>query len=139
MANPWHALEGVQVSDLGEKYFLFKFFKEVDIHRVIIGSPWTFKNHLLILHRIHENEDPLSIPLVLADWWVQIHYLPPGFIKESMALLFGNFIGKFLDYAMKNLSNGYKNFMHIQVQIDVRKPLKKKKKIMLSESNLRKI
>ncbi|KAH1098557.1 hypothetical protein J1N35_015478 [Gossypium stocksii] len=52
MANIWHPLEGVQISDLGEKRFLFKFFNEVDIHRVITGAPWTFNNHLLIIHRI---------------------------------------------------------------------------------------
>ncbi|KAK5772713.1 hypothetical protein PVK06_049007 [Gossypium arboreum] len=124
MANLWHPLEGVQISDLGDKRYLFNFFNEVDIHRVITGSPWTFNNHLLIFHRIKENDDPLSILLVFSDWWVQIYDLPQGFIRESMAVIFGNFIGKFLEYDLKNLSNGYKNYMHIRVQIDVRKPLK---------------
>ncbi|KAK5794045.1 hypothetical protein PVK06_035237 [Gossypium arboreum] len=79
MANIWHPLEGVQILDLGEKRFLFKFFNEIDISRVIIGAPWTFNNHLLVFHRIGENEDPMDIPLVYSDWWIQIHDLPPGF------------------------------------------------------------
>ncbi|MBA0824892.1 hypothetical protein Goarm_021529 [Gossypium armourianum] len=65
------------------------------------GAPWTFNNHLLIIHRIQENEDPMSIPLVYSDWWVQIHDLPPGFFRDSMAVQFGNFIGKYLEYDMK--------------------------------------
>ncbi|KAK5783633.1 hypothetical protein PVK06_038145 [Gossypium arboreum] len=84
---------------------------------------------------IQENEDPLSIPLVYSDWWVQIHDLPPGFFRESVAVQFGNFISKFLEYDMKQLSNGYKSFLRIRVKIDVRKLLKRRKKIMISESN----
>lgn len=135
MPNIWHPLEGAQNSDLGEKRFLFKFFNEVDIHRVLTEALWTFNSHLLIAHMIQENEDPLSIPLVYSDWWVQIHDLPPGFFRESVTVQFGNFIGKFLEYDMKQLSNGYKSFLRIRVKIDVRKLLKRRKKIMISESN----
>ncbi|KAH1046862.1 hypothetical protein J1N35_037646 [Gossypium stocksii] len=124
LANIWHPLEGVQISNLGGKRFLFKFFNEVDIHRVLTGAPWTFNNHLLIFHRMQENEDPMFIPLFYSDWWVQIHDLPPGVFRESVAVQFGNFISKFSEYDMKQLTNGYKNFLCIRVQIDVRKPLK---------------
>lgn len=76
----------------------------------------------------------MSISLVYSDWWVQIHDLPPGFFRESVVVQFGNFIGKFLEYDTKQLTNGYKNFLRIRVQFDVRKPLKRRKKIMISES-----
>ncbi|MBA0554005.1 hypothetical protein Golob_013139 [Gossypium lobatum] len=36
---------------------------EVEL-RVIVGAPWTFNTHLLIIHRIQENEDPMTIPLM---------------------------------------------------------------------------
>ncbi|KAA3467263.1 nucleolin-like [Gossypium australe] len=83
LANLWHPLEGVKISDLGERRFLFQFFNEIDIMRVITGAPWTFNNHLLIFKRVQENEDPMSIPL-----------------------------------------------------LDVRKPLKRRKKVMLSETTV---
>ncbi|KAK5785675.1 hypothetical protein PVK06_040280 [Gossypium arboreum] len=67
MENIWHPLEGVHISDLGEKRFLFKFFNELNISRVITSAPWTFNNHLLIFHRIQENEDPMFVPLVYPD------------------------------------------------------------------------
>lgn len=115
MANIWHLLEGVQISDLGEKHFLFKFFNELDINQAITGAPWTFNNHLLIFHRIQENEDPMFIPLMYSDWWVQIHNLPPRFSRDLMAVQFGNFIGKYLEYDMKQLSNGYRNYLCVRV------------------------
>ncbi|MBA0649708.1 hypothetical protein Goklo_017242, partial [Gossypium klotzschianum] len=57
LVNVWHLIGGVVISDLDEKRFLFKFYHEVDIERVIKGDPWTFNNHLLIIHRLLENED----------------------------------------------------------------------------------
>lgn len=51
-----------------------------------------------------------------------------------MALQFGNFLGRFLEYDTKQVLYGYRNYMRIRVQIDVRSPLKRKKKIMISAS-----
>ncbi|KAK5845316.1 hypothetical protein PVK06_001487 [Gossypium arboreum] len=118
LANIWHPLEGMQITDLGERLYLFKFFNELDISQVIIGAPWTFNNHLLIFYRIQENEDPMAVPLVFSDWWVQVHDLPPSFFKDLMALQFGNFLGRFLEYDTKQVLYGYRNYMRIRVQID---------------------
>ncbi|MBA0732895.1 hypothetical protein Gogos_016957, partial [Gossypium gossypioides] len=56
MANIWHPLGGVEISDLGEKRFLFRFYHELDIDKVEKGAPWTLNSHLLIFHRLRENE-----------------------------------------------------------------------------------
>ncbi|MBA0650108.1 hypothetical protein Goklo_017581 [Gossypium klotzschianum] len=45
LADLWHPLGGVIISDLGDKRYLFKFFYEVDIKRVIDGIPWGVKVH----------------------------------------------------------------------------------------------
>ncbi|KAH1107539.1 hypothetical protein J1N35_011307 [Gossypium stocksii] len=74
---------------------------------------------------IGENEDPMSVPLVYSNWWIQIHDLPPGFFRESMAVQFGDFLGNFLEYDTKQLSNGNMNYMRIRVKLDVRIPLKR--------------
>ncbi|MBA0853940.1 hypothetical protein Goshw_024188, partial [Gossypium schwendimanii] len=64
MTNLWHSLEGG------------------DIDRVENGVSWTFNNHLLTIHQLKEDEDPLQIPLVTANFWVQVHDLPPGLFSE---------------------------------------------------------
>ncbi|KAK5811257.1 hypothetical protein PVK06_026582 [Gossypium arboreum] len=63
MANLWHLVRGVQVSDLGEKRFLFRFFHKMDLKRVVNGTYWTFNNHLLIIHRLVKEENPLKADL----------------------------------------------------------------------------
>ncbi|KAH1121930.1 hypothetical protein J1N35_005090 [Gossypium stocksii] len=56
---------GIQISNLGDKWFLFRFFYCIDIDRVVNRAPWTFNNHLLVFHRLQVNEDPLLVLLVL--------------------------------------------------------------------------
>ncbi|MBA0769187.1 hypothetical protein Gotri_017948, partial [Gossypium trilobum] len=76
LANLWHPICGVQIRDLGEKRYLFKFFHSMDMERVLKGLPWTFNNHLLILSNLNRGEDPLKIPLIFVPFWVQIHDVP---------------------------------------------------------------
>ncbi|KAK5818877.1 hypothetical protein PVK06_023825 [Gossypium arboreum] len=136
MANLWHPLGGIQISELGEKMYLFRFFYEVDLEQVISGTPWTFNNHLFILYKLKNGEDPSSVPLVFSDFWVQIHNLPPGFFTDNVEKLLGNFIGKFLEHDTEQLNQGFRNYMRIRVQIDIRNPLKRKKKILIPHSDL---
>ncbi|KAG8474806.1 hypothetical protein CXB51_031505 [Gossypium anomalum] len=39
MANLWRPLVGIQISNLGEKQYLFRFFYEVDVEQVMSGTP----------------------------------------------------------------------------------------------------
>ncbi|XP_052483022.1 uncharacterized protein LOC128036167 [Gossypium raimondii] len=129
MANLWHPIKGIQIRDLGGKRYIFKFFLIMDMERVIKGSPWTFNNHLLILHKLQWGEDPLRIPLILSPFWVQVHDVPIGFYSESLAMQLGNFIGIFQEYNSSSLGKENMNYMQIRVHIDIRRPLKRKKQV----------
>ncbi|MBA0799939.1 hypothetical protein Gohar_010417 [Gossypium harknessii] len=115
-----------------EMRYLFKFFYKMDIERVINEALWTFNNHLLIMHRLEENKDLMQMSLIFSSFWVQVHDLPPRFFSENVMKQLGNFIGRFLEYDMKQLSRGMKNYLRVRVQLDVRCPLKRRKKIMIS-------
>ncbi|MBA0573563.1 hypothetical protein Golob_000832 [Gossypium lobatum] len=64
LANLWHPLGGVQILDLGEKRYLFRFFNIVDKNMVVKGAPWAFNNHLLVFHQLDNSEDPKQVPLI---------------------------------------------------------------------------
>ncbi|MBA0842187.1 hypothetical protein Goarm_002031, partial [Gossypium armourianum] len=129
MANLWHPVKGVRICDLGEKRYLFQFFHAMDMNRVLKGSPWTFNNHLLVLYKLELGEDPLQIPLVLTPFWVQIYNIPTGLFSDSLAVQLGNFLGNFMEHDISLLGKGNRNFMRIRVQIDIRRPLKRRKNI----------
>ncbi|KAH1082943.1 hypothetical protein J1N35_022704 [Gossypium stocksii] len=93
IAELWHPIGGVFILDLREKRYLFYFFHDIDINRVLAGTPWFFNNHLLILHKIQPGEDPVLVPLSTFEFWIQIHDLPTGMMTEAIAKQFGTFLG----------------------------------------------
>ncbi|MBA0632475.1 hypothetical protein Godav_001205 [Gossypium davidsonii] len=82
------------------------FFHEVDMDRVLWSSPWTFNNHLLVLHRLRKGEDPNFVPLVFVEFWVQVHDLLPGFYFEEVARQLGNFVGHGDKFCQKRIDIG---------------------------------
>ncbi|MBA0661689.1 hypothetical protein Goklo_005963 [Gossypium klotzschianum] len=48
-----------------------------------------------------KGEDPMEVPLVFTNFWVQIHDLPSGLMSKDMARQFRNFIGKFWSMIQK--------------------------------------
>ena len=135
LASIWRPVKGVCIKDLGPSLFLFQFFHEMDVERVIKGGPWTFNQHLLLLSRLAVRINPTHVSLFLADFWVQIHDLPYGFMSEKVCKEVGNFIGKFVESDEKNFGGIWRNYMRIRVSIDVRKPLKRRMKIKKARGN----
>ncbi|PPS14507.1 hypothetical protein GOBAR_AA06064 [Gossypium barbadense] len=76
-------------------------------------------------------EDPIAVQLNWVEYWVLIYDFPLGFMAESVAQQLGNFIGEFCEYDTVAVQLGYKRIMRIRVRVDVRKPLKRKKRIAL--------
>ncbi|KAH1128992.1 hypothetical protein J1N35_000370 [Gossypium stocksii] len=115
---------------MGEKRFLFRFFHKMDIDWVINGAPWTFNNNLLMIHRLEAGDDPFKVPLIYTIFWVQVHGVLPGFFKDLLVKQIGNFLGSFLEYDNKNVGRGICAYLRIRVRLNVRRSLKRKKKVM---------
>lgn len=107
------------ISELEDKRVLFRFCNEVDFKRVIDGMSWFFNRHLMVFHKLEEGEDPVLVPIIHTNFWVQIHDFPPDCMSEGMARQLGNFIGNFLDYDVEIISKGVRKLMRIKVHLDV--------------------
>ncbi|MBA0672213.1 hypothetical protein Goklo_000004 [Gossypium klotzschianum] len=79
------------------------------------------------------SEDPLEVDLLYTEFWVQIYNLPPGFFTEAIARQFGDFIGAFVEYDVKAIMAGLRNYMRIRVKVDIRKSLKRRKKLIMAK------
>ncbi|PPS13575.1 hypothetical protein GOBAR_AA07006 [Gossypium barbadense] len=79
----------------------------VDADRIKAGGPWNFNSHLLILQKLHDEDNPKTVPLNTVDFWVLIQDVPHGFSSKSVARQMGNFIGQFIDYDCKAINLGY--------------------------------
>ncbi|KAK8586480.1 hypothetical protein V6N13_010071 [Hibiscus sabdariffa] len=131
LANVWHPLRAISITNIGAQRICFWFYHEVDLLMVLEGCPWFFNNHLLLLHRLAKGEDPLKVTLEDVVFWVQVHDLPSGLMYAHMARKFGNFVGQFIDYDSKLVISGRKQYLRVNVLLNVNHPLKRKKKIVL--------
>ena len=91
MASLWRPGRGVCIKNLSPTLFLFQFFHEIDVRRVLESCPWTFDQHILIIRRLGVDEQPQNIPLFHTYLWVQVYNLPLGFQSEKILQSIGNF------------------------------------------------
>ncbi|CAN0858396.1 hypothetical protein LINGRAHAP2_LOCUS7227 [Linum grandiflorum] len=95
-------------------------------------GPWNYDGRLLLLHEILAGEDPKMVPFHLIPFWVQVHDLPFDYLSEGAGRILGNSASRYLDYDPKNsLKLWADQYMRIQVELDVRRPLKRNVKVRL--------
>lgn len=102
MAALWKPGRGVYIKSLEPNLFLFQFYHDVDINRVIEGSPWTYDRMQLVFERLKEGDVPRQVQLNKLDFWVQLHDIEHGFMSERVCRDVGNYIGEFLDSDKNN-------------------------------------
>ncbi|KAM6556617.1 hypothetical protein CsatB_003636 [Cannabis sativa] len=129
LASLWQPGMGMFFKKLEDNRFLFQFYHEVDIQRVINGSPWTFDRMQLIIERLPVGGDPTSLQLNHLDIWVQIHDVKPGCMKETTVRGVGNTLGKFLEKDPKNFVGVWRDYLRVRVTLDIRKPLRRRQKL----------
>ncbi|XP_019177857.1 PREDICTED: uncharacterized protein LOC109173053 [Ipomoea nil] len=129
MAAVWRPRMGVAAKELLNNTYLFQFFHDIDMQRVLNDGPWFFEQNRLVLAKTQPDIPPMVIPLNIADFWIQIHDLPLGFFSEKSISAIGNFIGEFISIDEAALSGWLKSFIRIQVRIDISKPLVSQKRI----------
>lgn len=92
-------------------------------------NTWSFDNVMLVLAAIPRGMKPVNVPLWHLNIWLQIHDLPLGFMNEKVGKQLGDFFGEFSQYDEKNSASIWREYMRVKIRIDVRKPLKRKKRI----------
>lgn len=96
---------------------------------VLNGGPWSFDNVMLPIHVIPPGEESVKILLWHLNIWIQIHELPTNFMSETIEKQLGNFFREFLEYDSKNNMSIWRECVRVRTKLDVRKPIKRKKKI----------
>lgn len=129
MAATWRPGKGVCIKELGYNLFIFQFFHEIDVGRVMEDGPWSFERNLLLLHRLKENESPFHVQLTEAEFWVQVHNLPSNFHTEGILKAIGAHVGEFVKVDYSKAEDPWKIFTRIRVRIDTTKPLKRRMKL----------
>ncbi|KAF4399186.1 hypothetical protein G4B88_023780 [Cannabis sativa] len=114
MAFLWQLGMGMYVKELNPNLFLFQFYHEIDIQRVIDGSPWTYDRKPLIFTRLKEGDNPRLVEINHMDMWVQLHNLHSGNMTLSVVTALGNFIGTFIESDPNNFVGVWRDFLRLR-------------------------
>lgn len=77
----WRLRKGVYIKEIDINLYIFQFYHELDIKRVIEGSPLSFNRKALIIARMKQGKIPRGINLNKPDLWVQVYELRVGFSR----------------------------------------------------------
>ncbi|KAK1355565.1 CCHC-type domain-containing protein [Heracleum sosnowskyi] len=132
MAALWKPGKGVYIKELDTNLFLFQFFHEVDIRRVMEGCPWSFNRRALVMSRLKDGENPRSVVLNSLELWVQVYDMKPGFMSEKILQGIGNYIGHHVSNCQSNFNGVWKEYMRIRVSINLNNPLRRRMKMKMN-------
>lgn len=133
LSSVWRPVKGVFMEATSfPNVFLFKFFHELDVRRVLEDGPWTFNQQTLIVKKLEADEQLANVKLFEISMWVQVYDLPLGFNSEFILKSIGNYVGKFMKSDPKNTRGMWRSYLRILVSVDVRCPLKNQMRIKKS-------
>ncbi|KAL4377726.1 hypothetical protein GQ457_02G029090 [Hibiscus cannabinus] len=87
VANVWHLIGGISISELGALHYLFRLYHEIDVDRISGGC-----------------DNPMTVPISHVGFWVLVHDVPHGCMMVNVAKQLGNFVGVFTYYDTKAIS-----------------------------------
>lgn len=112
LASIWRPVKAVFMEETNRtNIFLFKFFHDLDLQRVLNDGPWTFNQQVLIIKKLNMNEQLKDVNLSELYIWVQVHDVPIGFNSEHVMKSIGNYVGRFLESDPRNHQGMCRNYL----------------------------
>lgn len=89
--------------------FLFKFFHDLDMQRVLNDGPWTFNQQVLLIKKLNVDEQSREVILSELYIWIQVYDVSIGFKSEYVMKSIGYFVGRFMESDPRNFQGMCKN------------------------------
>lgn len=81
------------------------------------------------MEKLKPGDDPETMPLSHAEFWIQIHSLPIGLRSAVVVSAIGSFLGNLIETDDRNFDGSMRTYYRVRVNIDVTKPFKKQMKL----------
>ncbi|XP_019186519.1 PREDICTED: uncharacterized protein LOC109181223 [Ipomoea nil] len=133
MASAWRPLMGIEITDVTPNLYLFTFFDEADMRRVLEEGPWAFENATFLCQVLNDGEDPTQVVLNTVDFWLQVYDIPLGYQTVKVLERIGDFAGVFLRYDERNFERPWTSFYRVRITHDVSVPLKRRMKMIMRD------
>lgn len=121
----WGLEKDLQIVEVGENLFQFKFQTEFVMERVLSGGPWSFDNQLLMLRKWQRGMCAGNVSFEHASLWVQIWGAPFEMLSLKVAAEIGGRLGQVEEVESRKQRDDQSLFLRVRVAIPIAKPLRR--------------
>ena len=119
----WKPATRMDCVNLGNDYFLIKFYCSDDYDKVLHGGPWFIGNHFLAIKPQEPYFRASSDNLTFVAVWVRFPELPIEFYDIKVLKEIGSAIGPMLRIDSYTITGSRGSYARLCIQIDLDKPL----------------
>ncbi|KAL8543414.1 hypothetical protein ACS0TY_004086 [Phlomoides rotata] len=116
-------LKGFEAREIDKNLFSFQFNSEEDMRVVLDREPWLFDKKVVILRELQRGEQPSTLTLNRATFWVRMYELPMAARTTGIVTLIAGKLGELLEIDASSLA-GFTRSVRVKIKMDLQKPLK---------------
>ncbi|XP_057444656.1 uncharacterized protein LOC130736902 [Lotus japonicus] len=120
----WGSSHHVDIREVAQNLFLFRFHNTRERNFAVRGGPWLFNRFNVVLQPFRVHEIPSQVPLDRAPYWVQVHNLPVWLRKPAIARTLAQGFAGFLDWDRSD-ANRFGDYFRMRVWVNVTIPLRR--------------
>ena len=128
----WKIRKGFEIRDMGDHRVLFVFPDPSNVDKVLMGEPWTFDRHLVVLEKINNSDVFKELSFNQTSFWVQVHDLLIQRSLLEVAMEIVSVMGKVDVRMSKEGGSSNFNFFRTGVNVDITKPLSRGHRITMA-------
>ncbi|KAL9448069.1 hypothetical protein AB3S75_015523 [Citrus x aurantiifolia] len=119
----WRTIREVQIEEMGDNIFIFRFGTEADKRNILAGGPWHFDRALIALVEPSGIGEVTKQSFTHVSFWVQLYNVPIMCMNEETIKEIGEEIGKVEEVGTNAAGECFGKFIRIRILVDVTKPL----------------
>ncbi|RYQ91692.1 hypothetical protein Ahy_B09g097685 isoform B [Arachis hypogaea] len=119
----WEKQGSIEVIDIGNDFFIVKFFSQEDLDFVLTGGPWRIFDHYLTIRPWKPNFNPVEATIDTIGAWVRLPGLAIEYYDEEMLKKIGNVIGQTMKVDVNTTDKTREKFARLCVQLNLTAPL----------------
>ncbi|XP_015943802.1 uncharacterized protein LOC107468934 [Arachis duranensis] len=119
----WSRMGSIEVIDLGNDFFIVKFFSSKDLDFALTGGPWRIFDNYLTIRPWQLDFNPKAVTIDRIAAWVRLPGLDIEYYEETMLRKIGNIIGRTLRVDPKMAEKCREKFARLCVELNLTEPL----------------
>ncbi|XP_025692388.1 uncharacterized protein At4g02000-like [Arachis hypogaea] len=119
----WEKQESIEVINIGNEFFIVKFFSQEDLDYALTGGPWKIFDHYLTLRFWKPDFNPTEAIIDTVAAWIRLSGFAIEYYEDEMLKKIGNVIGRTLKVDTNTADKCRGRFARLCVELDLSQPL----------------